>query len=80
MGLGKRPTLRLQAEVKYLTHNTEADLGGGCRGFALPSPWDDLRLFNTTAILKKKLCGFLVLKKEQNKTKTKHKTRLKNLC
>ena len=41
-----------------------ADLGGGCRGCALPPPpRDDLRFSNTTGILqKKKLCGLLVLK------------------
>ena len=41
-----------------------ADLGGGCRGCAPPTPWDDLRFSNTTGILpkKKKLCGLLVLK------------------
>ena len=40
-----------------------ADLGGGCRGCAPPTPRDDLRFSNTTGVLpkKKKLCGLLVL-------------------
>ena len=31
-----------------------ADLGGGCRGCAPPTPRDDLRISNTTGILQKK--------------------------
>ena len=33
---------------------TEADVGGGCRGCAPPPPRDDLRFSNTTGILQKK--------------------------
>ena len=44
-----------------------ADLGGGCRGCAPPSPWDDLRSSNTTGILpkKKKTLWFIGVEVEQ---------------
>ena len=43
--------------------NTEADLGGGCRGCA--PPWDDLRFSNTTGILQKKTMWFIGVEVEQ---------------
>ena len=55
--------MRNLALIFYSEDKTGADLGGGCRGCAPPSPRDDLRFSNTTGILqKKKLCGLLVLK------------------
>ena len=39
----------------HFTFSSRADLGGGCRGCAPPTPpWDDLRFSNTTGILQKK--------------------------
>ena len=54
-----------------------ADLGGGCRGCAPPSPRDHLRFSNTTGILqKKKLCGLLkkIFYSKKKKKKKKKKT------
>ena len=48
-----------------LTEITGADLGGGCRGSAPPSPRDDLRFSNTTGILQKKNMWFIGVEVEQ---------------
>ena len=56
-------------KINTKTAYTVADLGGGCRGQGVRTPWDDLRFSNTTGILqkKKKLCGLLVLKESKRR-------------
>ena len=44
---------------------SEADLGGGCRGWAPPPPRDDLRFSNTTGILQKNTMWFIGVEVEQ---------------
>ena len=59
-------------EVSKLLHisltDAGTDLGGGCKGCALPPPRDDLRFSNTTGILQKKTTWFIGVEVEQEKS------------